>query len=130
VMSGALLAVLHDRTDSDADASPQREEKTEWTHNYPADYVGPGWITVDVPDDAPRTLVIRWGAWQKRVHLDLDAPTVYVFSKDSIDESGESVPTTISVEPAAVVTFDQGPNLPVGSEDLRDAVWEPATDEG
>jgi hypothetical protein len=87
--------------------------------------VGPVWITVDAPDDAPRTLVIRWGAHQKRIHHDLADPTIYVFSKDSIDTSGESVLTTVHIEPGAVVTFDQGADPPVGSLDVNDG-WEEA----
>jgi hypothetical protein len=123
VMSGALLAVLHDR-DSD-DPPPEPQAKTEWTHHYPADYAGPVWITVDAPDDAPRTLVIRWGPYQKRIHHDVAEPTIYLFNKDSVDASGESAPTTIHVEPGAVVTFGQGTNPPVGSLDVNDG-WEDA----
>ncbi|HEV7761193.1 MAG TPA: hypothetical protein VGO78_19435 [Acidimicrobiales bacterium] len=124
VMSGALLAVLHDRDSSD-DSAPRPQAKTEWTHHYPAKYVGPVWITVDAPDDAPRTLVIRWGGYQKRIHHDVDEPTIYVFNKDSVDAGGKSVPTTIHVEPGAVVTFDQGPNPPVGSQDVNGG-WQEA----
>jgi hypothetical protein len=128
VVSGAFVAVLHDRGSDggDAEAAPQQldeEEKGEWTHHYPAEYVGPVWITVDASDAAPRSLVIRWGVYQRRVHHETGDPTIYVFAKDAVDTDGESVLTTIHVDPAAVVTFDQGPNPPVGSEDVN-GDWE------
>jgi hypothetical protein len=107
VVSGALLAVF--QSGGDDEAPPQQADgPREFTHEFPADYGGQVWITVTSPDDSPRQVTIRWGPWEKRFVHESDEPLTYWFTKDPPKPGAENVPVTVTVDPGADVTFDQG----------------------
>jgi hypothetical protein len=125
-VSGAFVAVLHDRDGGDEnEASPrQQDEPVEVTHEFPPDYGGQVWITVEADDATPRSVTIRWGPWEKHFVHESDGPMSYWFTKDPPKPGDESVPVTVRVEPGADVTFDQG-TPPVGALD-KSTAWDPA----
>lgn len=118
-VSGALVAVLQD-SGGDDEPSPLPGgpiEPVEVTHEFPADYSGQVWITVTAADDAPRTVTIRWGPWERRFVHESPDPETYWFTKDPPQPGDENVPTTVRIEPGADVVFDQG-SAPIGSFDM------------
>lgn len=131
-VSGALVAVLHDRDDSgddEDDAAPELPEgATEDSYEWPAEYAGPVWITVDAEDDSTRTVTIRWGPWQRRITHAKDEPTTYVFNKDANGVDNEAVPATVRIEPGADVEFGSGEDPPAESE-VVDSGWTPVADD-
>jgi hypothetical protein len=142
-VSGALIAVVHDRGGDagdagragDADRAAARSgpvatshARTEWTHEWSAAYSGPVWITVDAGDAGVRTVVIRWGPWQRRIVHETADPVTYVFKKDPTRAGDRLVPTTIHVEPGAEVAFGQGATPPTNSIDVNDG-WTAAPDD-
>jgi hypothetical protein len=125
-VSGALVAVLHDRG-GESEASPQPDEAVKISHTWPATFGGQVWITVDADDATPRSVTIDWGPWERRfVHESAD-PVTYWFTKDPPKPGDDNVPATVRIEPGAKVTFDQGPP-PVGALD-RSTGWEHAPDD-
>jgi hypothetical protein len=130
-MSGALLAVLNEGDAGGDGSSPtttRPPERTRWQHEWPASYAGDVWITVDAPDAGARTVTIRWGPWQRQIVHDGDEPATYVFTKNVTLPGEETVPTTVTVEPGATITFGSG-EPPAASVDVNDD-WTPASDEG
>jgi hypothetical protein len=129
-VSGALAAVVYGGGDEQgADREPgggPPEQAVEVTHEWPATYGGQVWITVDAPDDAPRSITIRWGPWERRIVHDTAEPTTYWFTKDTPQPGDESVPATVRIDPGADVTFDQG-TPPVGAVDVSDD-WDAVAD--
>jgi hypothetical protein len=75
------------------------------------------WITVEAPDSDVRTIVVTWGAWQRRIVHEGSDVASYRFTKDP----GATVPIVVDVEPDAVVTFGSG-TPPPDSEDVN-AGW-------
>jgi hypothetical protein len=133
VVSGAVVAVLHDHgDDGDGDgreASPQQQdEPVEISHEWPAAYGGQVWITITAADAAPRSVTIRWGPWERHFVHESDEPLSYWFTKNAPKPGDENVPTTVTVSPGADVAFDQG-TPPVGAID-QSTGWEPAPDDG
>lgn len=128
-VSGALVAVLHQRDDPNgsdrpAGASPGQPPaagRRHWQHEWAASYAGPVWITVDPPDDVPRTITITWGPWQRQLLHDGAAPKTYSFEKSPTGQGEETVPTSVDVDPAAVVMFGSG-TPPDGAVDVK-AGW-------
>lgn len=127
-VSGALVAVLHqsdgDSGDRPAGASeqvgpPPAAGRQHWKHEWPATYAGPVWITVDPPDDVPRTVTITWGPWQRQILHDDAAPVTYLFGKSPTAAGDATVPTAVDVDPAAVVTFGSG-TPPPEAVDIND----------
>jgi hypothetical protein len=133
-VSGALVAVLYERGDSESTGSkrlsarseqtddrstgtPDEAAPTEWTHTFPKAYAGPVWITVTSPDSRVRAITITWGPWERRVVHEGTEPVSYLFSKQADSE----VPLTVVVEPGAKVTFESG-TPPAGAEDIN-ADW-------
>ena len=130
VVSGALLAVLNERdgggsgdvdggsgSSSNGGSGSQAAEdaRGEWEHHFPETYSGPVWITVEAPDDEVRTVTITWGEWQRTIVHSAAGPATYEFHKNP----GPTVPTTVTVEPAAKITFGSGAP-PTGAEDVND----------
>jgi hypothetical protein len=116
-VSGALFAVAGVVGDD-----PTRERvarSSTYGHEFPADYAGPVWVTVDAVDATAHTVTIAWGSRERRiVHEDAE-PVTYVFTKAPPGPGGESVPTTVTVEPDAVVTFGNGPAPPADAVDVN-----------
>lgn len=83
------------------------------------------WIRVEAPDDAVRTILIRWGPYQRMIVHETRRPTTYAFHKDA----GPTVPTTVTVSRGAGVrvTFGQGLLAPLGSVDVNDG-WTTASE--
>lgn len=94
-------------------------------HTYSSDHEGPVWIRVEAPDDAVRTILIRWGPYQRLIVHETRWPTTYAFHKDA----GPTVPTTVTVSRGAGVrvTFGQGLLAPLGSVDVNDG-WTAASE--
>jgi len=131
-VSGALAAVLYaggdDGTAQDNEPTSRvPEAAVEKSHEWPAAYAGQVWITVTAPDDAPRSVTIRWGPWERRIVHESAEPTTYWFTKDPPEPGGQNVATTVRIDPGADVTFDQG-TPPVGAVDVNDD-WEAAAED-
>lgn len=131
-VSGALAAVVYAGGDDDSaegrEASARPDEPVEASHEWPADYTGQVWITVTAPDDAPRSVTIRWGPWERRIVHDSAEPVTYWFTKAPPEPGDVNVPTTVRVDPGAQVAFDLGAP-PVGAVDAS-TDWDPAADAG
>jgi hypothetical protein len=129
IVSGALVVVLNDPDDEGGDGDPVPSVRTpgqgasQSIFEWPASYAGPVWITVDAADAAPRTITIRWGPWERRIVHEGADPVTYEFSKNP----GETVPTTVRVDPAAEVSFGSG-TPPVDAVDVN-AGWTQAADD-
>jgi hypothetical protein len=129
-VSGALIAVLHQRdqgNDGDRPAGatdetgpPKATGRQHWQHEFPDGYAGPVWITVDPPDDLPRTITITWGPWQRQLLHDGNEPGTYLFAKSPTAPGEATVPTSVDVDPAAVVTFGQGKSPPRDAVDVNE----------
>jgi hypothetical protein len=119
LVAGALLAVAYERDDGSAGGDERPEARSAYTHEFEAAYTGDVWIEVDAPDDAPRTVTITWGRWQRRIIHETDDVVAYAFRKNDAQAEGEVIPTEVTVEPAAEVTFAAG-DLPEGSVDVND----------
>ena len=121
LVAGALLAVAYERDDGAGagDDGGGPEARSEYVHEFEAAYTGDVWIEVDAPDDAVRTVTITWGEWQRQVIHETDAPAAYAFRKLDAQAEGEVVPTEVTVEPAAEVTFHAG-ELPDGAIDVNE----------
>lgn len=132
VVSGALVAVFHDREGDDGGdggeddrrraAAAAAAEPTEASHEWPSSYAGPVWITVDAGDTTPRTIVIRWGPWERRIIHESADPVTYEFAKSPDDVGEPTVPTAVRVEPGAEVTFGSGATPPADAVDVN-AGW-------
>jgi len=130
-VSGALGAVLYGDggPDGHEPAARQPDEPdgpVEVSHEFPASYGGQVWVTINAGDDAPRSVTIRWGPWERRLVHESDGPVSYWFTKNPPKPGDENVPTTVRIEPAADVDFDQG-TPPVGAVDASTG-WDPAPD--
>jgi hypothetical protein len=126
VVSGAVAAVLYGdgRDESGADGAPPPTSEpaapTSQTHEWPAEYGGPVWITVDAADAAPRTITLSWGKWERTVvHLE-SGPISYEFTKGEPQPGDGNWPTIVEVDPGADVSFDQGDDPPSGAIDVND----------
>jgi hypothetical protein len=125
-VSGALVAVLHDRGGED-EVSPPPDEAVKISHEWPAEYSGQVWITVDADDASPRSVTISWGPWERTfVHESAD-PLTYWFTKAPPKPGDANVPATVRIEPGAGVTFGQGPPA-VGALD-RSTGWDDTSDD-
>ena len=122
-VSGALVAVLHDRADSGIDPDDEAPElpegATEDSHQWAAEYDGPVWITVDAEDASTRTVTIRWGPWERRIIHATAEPTTYVFDKRANDAVNVVEPATVRIEPGAEVEFYSGEEIPADAEDVN-----------
>lgn len=136
-VSGALLAVLHDR-DREDDPEPEPdgteeeqsgvEAEAELSHTFPAEYDGPVWVTVDAADGGTRTVTISWGPWQRVISHAEEEPVTYVFDKNPTAAGDETVPTSVRVEPAAEVEFGSGTEVPEGAQDVNQD-WIPSAED-
>ena len=131
-VSGALAAVLYGGdggADGSGSAARQGEDPNgpvEVSHEFPASYGGQVWITISAADDAPRSVTIRWGPWERRLVHESDGPVSYWFTKNPPQPGDENVPATVRIEPRAEVEFAQG-TPPVGAVDAS-TEWDPAAD--
>jgi hypothetical protein len=130
-----LAAVLYGGdggADGSGSAARQRNEPdgldgpVEVSHEFPASYGGQVWITISAADDAPRSVTIRWGPWERRLVHQSDGPVSYWFTKDPPKPGDENVPTTVRIEPRAEVDFAQG-TPPVGAIDASND-WDHAAE--
>jgi hypothetical protein len=126
-VSGALIAVVSASGDGDEPKPGRPVEESSYDHEFPADYAGPVWITVDAADAGARTITIAWGPWERRIIHEDAGPVTYVFTKNPPSPDDENVPTTVTVEPAARVEFGNGPTPPAGAVDVN-ADWTSADD--
>jgi hypothetical protein len=125
-VSGALFAVASGTGDDETTRERVARSST-YGHEFPADYAGPVWVTVDAVDATAHTVTIAWGPWERRIIHEDEAPVTYVFTKNPPEPGDENVPTTVTVEPDAEVTFGNGPTPPADAVDVN-ADWT-ATDD-
>lgn len=83
-----------------------RRPAVEWHHTHRADYVGTIWTRV-VPSGpaVAHTATLRWGPYLRSLEFDASGPICLVHHKTEAD----NVMLHVSVEPAAIVTFGEGP---------------------
>lgn len=98
---------------------------TSFSHTFPAEYEGPVWVTITAPDAQPRSVVLRWGPWQKPFTHQGVGPATYAFGKGATKPGEQTVPTTVDIEPGATVEFGQGAPPPGTVSVAND--WIPAT---
>jgi hypothetical protein len=92
-------------------------------HEWAAASSGPVWVVVDPPDDRDRTVTFRWGPWRQRTVV-ADGETVAFGLTKSATARGESVAVSVTVEPAAAVSFGVGP-APAGLPEVDlDGGWD------
>ncbi len=84
-------------------------------HEWPAETSGRVWVVVDPPDGRARTITLRWGPWEQRVHLGGGDTVAYALTKAANPRPG-SAGIIVTVDPGADVSFGIGPppsGLPV-----------------
>jgi hypothetical protein len=134
VVSGAVWAVLHGDNEDDGEAEgrtppPDLPDATSTEHLFPADYVGPVWITVEAADATPRDVTIRWGTWERIIVHQSAEPLVYEFTKERAETAETNVPAVVEVDPGADVAFDQGTEAPEDAVDVNEG-WLEIVPEG
>ena len=87
-------------------------------HTYSAEHEGPVWIEVTAPDSSARTIVIRWGPYQRVIAHQSRWTIVYKFHKGP----GATVPTTVTITKGTGVrlAFGEGLIAPPWSVDVND----------
>lgn len=95
-------------------------------HQWDGTLDGPVWIVVETADAVPRTVVIRWGPWQRTLRHDRAGRTTYVFDKDPTRPGEHTVPTTVTVTPGGSVGLVFGKGSPPDGAIPVDDGWEPA----
>ena len=107
-------------------ASPSTDATFE--HTYPAEHEGAVWIRVQASDLESRTIVIRWGPFQREITHRAIWPVTYTFEKGP----GPTVPTTVTVADGAGVdvTFGHGDAPPLGAVDVNDGWTTNPRDDG
>lgn len=119
---GATTASTGEPTSVTADPMPPVVFEHQWDDALD----GPVWIVVETPDAIGRTVVIRWGPWQRTLRHERAGRASYVFDKDPTRAGEQTVPTTVTVTPGGSVglVFGKG-SPPHGAIDVNDG-WEPA----
>lgn len=87
-----------------------RKPNKEWCHEHPQKYEGPIWVRVKAQEknkSKPHCLTLRWGPFIKTVKFVPGGLLPKSFLHHKTEKN--RIPLLATIEPAAVVTFGQGP---------------------
>jgi hypothetical protein len=105
----------------------QEDDRTaEVEHTFPADYVGPVWLTV-TGDDGSHEITVEWGRLSHTFVHDGGRQETYFFDRGTA-VYGRSGPLHVTISPPAEVSFGHGP-APAGGVDIGDVPWDAAAEE-